>query len=252
MSSNPQLLTRLKYEMDLFKKDPPPGVQVWNANGERVDSLEASIIGPDETPYEHGIFKLTITLPTRYPFEPPDIKYVTRIYHPNVDDQGRICLDTLKMPPQGSWGPAHNLSTTLTTIRLLMAHPNPDDPLMKEITEQYRNNHQLFIKTAKEFTKKYAIDSQQQQTVNKKQTNENEKNTSTSSTTSTTSTTESIDSDTPNKKRNRDDDEEEQVEKEKEETLEKGSFKHQKTNNDPEETKEEEPEEEQEEEDVWE
>ena len=49
----------------------------------------------------------------RYPFEPPKVCFITKIYHPNIDDQGRICLDVLKMPPQGSWRPAHNISTGL-------------------------------------------------------------------------------------------------------------------------------------------
>ena len=47
----------------------------------------------------------------RYPFEPPKVNFVTQIYHPNIDDQGRICLDLLKMPPKGSWKPSQNLST---------------------------------------------------------------------------------------------------------------------------------------------
>ena len=66
--------------------------------------------------YQKGISDYIITLHHllivgRYPFEPPKVHFLTRIYHPNIDDKGRICLDVLKMPPQGSWKPAHNLST---------------------------------------------------------------------------------------------------------------------------------------------
>lgn len=68
-----------------------------------------------------------------YPFCPPAVRFLTVIYHPNIDGQGRICLDTLKMPPKGNWSPASNISTVLTSIRLLMAEPNPQDPLDKEI-----------------------------------------------------------------------------------------------------------------------
>ena len=65
--------------------------------------------------------------------EPPKMQFITPIYHPNIDNAGRICLDSLKMPPKGAWKPSLNLSTLLTTVQLLMTEPNPDDPLMSDI-----------------------------------------------------------------------------------------------------------------------
>ena len=55
------------------------------------------MLGPPDTPYSGGVFKLEILLPERYPFEPPKLRFVTQIYHPNVDEGGRICLDILKV-----------------------------------------------------------------------------------------------------------------------------------------------------------
>jgi len=60
----------------------------------------SEIIGAEDTPYDGGIFVIHLSLPDRYPFEPPKVCFVTPIYHPNIDERGRICLDTLKMPPQ--------------------------------------------------------------------------------------------------------------------------------------------------------
>ncbi|NWH69183.1 UBE2T enzyme, partial [Geococcyx californianus] len=72
----------------------------------------------------------------RYPFKPPKIRFLTPIYHPNIDSAGRICLDVLKSPPKGAWSPSQNIAVLLTSIQLLMAEPNPDDPLMAEIVRE--------------------------------------------------------------------------------------------------------------------
>ena len=126
----------------------------------RIDQLEASLIGPSSTPYSGGVFKLEISIPERYPFEPPKLRFVTPIYHPNVDSGGRICLDILKVPPHGSWRPSINISSILTSLQLLMAEPNPDDPLMPEVADQFRYHRKLFNSTAMEWTEKHAKDSQ--------------------------------------------------------------------------------------------
>ncbi|EGC32071.1 hypothetical protein DICPUDRAFT_11209, partial [Dictyostelium purpureum] len=148
---------RLRQELSLIEKDPPPGIQAWPIEN-RINSLEAIIVGPQETPYDNGIFKLEISLPNRYPLEPPQIKFTTPIYHPNIDSNGRICLDILNMPPKGEWKPSLNLSTVLTSIRLLMSTPNPYDPLMNDINEVFKNNYNQFFKTAKQWTTRHATD----------------------------------------------------------------------------------------------
>lgn len=66
----------------------------------------------------------------RYPMDPPQLKFLTKVYHPNIDNTtGLICLDLLKMPPQGKWRPIINLSLILTSIQQLLSEPNPHDPL---------------------------------------------------------------------------------------------------------------------------
>nr|XP_055044303.1 ubiquitin-conjugating enzyme E2 T isoform X2 [Misgurnus anguillicaudatus] len=96
-----QRISRLKRELQLLAAEPPPGVSCWQMEG-RVDELQAQIVGGSSTPYEGGVFTLEIKLPERYPFEPPKISFLTPIYHPNIDNAGRICLDALKLPPKSS------------------------------------------------------------------------------------------------------------------------------------------------------
>ena len=88
---------------------------------------------PENSPYDSRPMKLKISFPARYPFDPPLATFLTPIYHPNIDTTGNICLDLLKPLPSGSWRPSIDILTLLTAIKLLLAEPNPDDPLMPDI-----------------------------------------------------------------------------------------------------------------------
>ena len=151
-----QRASRLKKELERLRKDPPHGVTCWPKDDGRVDHLQAQLLGAEGTPYEGGVFSLDIRIPERYPFLPPQVQFVTPIYHPNVDTAGRICLDVLKSQPQGSWKPAHNLSTVLTSIQLLLSEPNPDDGLMADISHEYKHNRPQFLEKARLWVKKHA------------------------------------------------------------------------------------------------
>ncbi|XP_075298890.1 ubiquitin-conjugating enzyme E2 T isoform X2 [Opisthocomus hoazin] len=136
--------------------------------------LSQEILGGADTPYEKGIFNLEIIVPERYPFEPPKIRFLTPIYHPNIDSAGRICLDVLKLPPKGAWRPSLSIATLLTSIQLLMAEPNPDDPLMADISSEYKYNKQLFLLNAREWTEKHASQQQRASKPLEEKTNQSE------------------------------------------------------------------------------
>ncbi|XP_069674463.1 ubiquitin-conjugating enzyme E2 T-like [Periplaneta americana] len=150
-----QKYSRLKRELENIAKSPPPGISC-SCKEDCVDILDASIIGMQDTPYENGVFKLEIQIPEKYPFEPPHLRFITPVYHPNVDVAGRICLDLLRLPPKGTWRPVVTLSGLLTSVQMLLTHPNPDDPLMSEIADEYRYNKSEYTKKAKEWTRKHA------------------------------------------------------------------------------------------------
>ncbi|KAG5899868.1 hypothetical protein JTB14_012335 [Gonioctena quinquepunctata] len=134
---------------------PPQGICVFSKN-DKLHHLEAKITGPEDSPYKSGIFTLEVLVPEKYPFAPPSIKFVTKIYHPNIDDNGRICLDLLKMPPSGNWKPTIGLEGLLIAVRMLLECPNADDPLMADIAEEYKNYKEEYLKRAKMYTEKYA------------------------------------------------------------------------------------------------
>eukprot|EP00009_Paramoeba_aestuarina_P007161 CAMPEP_0201510270 /NCGR_PEP_ID=MMETSP0161_2-20130828/3031_1 /ASSEMBLY_ACC=CAM_ASM_000251 /TAXON_ID=180227 /ORGANISM="Neoparamoeba aestuarina, Strain SoJaBio B1-5/56/2" /LENGTH=159 /DNA_ID=CAMNT_0047905419 /DNA_START=51 /DNA_END=530 /DNA_ORIENTATION=- len=82
--------------------------------------------GPPDTPYEGGTFELDIVVPKRYPLQPPTIRFVTKIFHPNIHwEKGDICLDLLK----DAWSAVYTLQSVCRSIIALLAHPEPDSPL---------------------------------------------------------------------------------------------------------------------------
>ena len=144
-------IKRLHKELIELEKDPPVNCSASIINDD-IHTWEAIIIGPEKTPYENGIFKLSIVFPDNYPFKPPKIKFLTKVYHPNINANGNICLDILKE----NWSPALTISKVLLSICSLLCDPNPDDPLVIDIAQQYKNNYPNFELTAGEWTRKYA------------------------------------------------------------------------------------------------
>ena len=89
---------RLQKELEKLGKEPMPGctAKLKNPATQNYYEWEAFIEGPKDSPYENGIFRLTLTFPVNYPIRPPQVKFVTKIYHCNISSQGDICLDVLK------------------------------------------------------------------------------------------------------------------------------------------------------------
>ena len=143
---------RLTKELQEIRKDPPLNISAGPIN-DNLFEWEAVLLGPTETPYEGGVFILNLHIPIDYPMKPPNILFKTKIYHPNINSTGAICLDILK----SNWSPSLTLSKLLLSICSLLNDPNCDDPLVPDIAKEYKQNHPLFIKNAKEWTQYYAV-----------------------------------------------------------------------------------------------
>ncbi|KAF8987345.1 Ubiquitin-conjugating enzyme E2 T [Haplosporangium bisporale] len=148
-------MLRMRKELEELEDSPREGIVCYPID-DNITHLQAEVSGPEDTPYFGGTFKIDIQIPERYPMEPPNCQFLTRVYHPNIDDQGRICLDILKKPPKGNWGPAMSVPTVLLSLRLLLANPNPDDPLLVEVAAEYKEHRELFRHKAAKYTQQYA------------------------------------------------------------------------------------------------
>jgi ubiquitin-conjugating enzyme E2 D len=142
---------RIKKELDDIQHDPPANCSAGPV-GDDMYQWEGVIMGPSETPYAGGLFRLKILFPENYPFKCPTIHFVNKIYHPNINSAGVICLDILKT----NWSPALTISKVLLSICSLLTDPNPNDPLMPAIADQYVKNRGEYEETARNWTLLYA------------------------------------------------------------------------------------------------
>ncbi|RVE76250.1 hypothetical protein OJAV_G00006550 [Oryzias javanicus] len=120
---------------------------------ENFTELRGEIAGPPDTPYEGGRYQLEIKIPETYPFNPPKVRFITKIWHPNISSvTGAICLDILK----DQWAAAMTLRTVLLSLQALLAAAEPDDPQDAVVANQFKQNPEMFKQTARLWSHVYA------------------------------------------------------------------------------------------------
>ncbi|KAB5534945.1 hypothetical protein DKX38_018031 [Salix brachista] len=155
---------RINKELKDLQKDPPascsaglllylPLLLNLCPVGDDMLHWQATIMGPADSPFTGGVFLVSIHFPPDYPFKPPKVSFRTKVFHPNINSNGSICLDILKE----QWSPALTISKVLLSICSLLTDPNPDDPLVPEIAHMYKTDRAKYETTARSWTQKYAM-----------------------------------------------------------------------------------------------
>ncbi|KAG6811980.1 hypothetical protein H0H92_005014 [Tricholoma furcatifolium] len=170
----------LPKETEKLMTDPAPGIAA-SPHEDNLRYFDVMMEGPNDSPFQGGLFKLELFLPEDYPMAPPKVRFLTKIYHPNIgvflpralrpvepelmllpvlrvpaDKLGRICLDILK----DKWSPALQIRTVLLSIQALLSAPNPDDPLATDVAKHYKENEldaQNFSMTSIDSDVSYAL-----------------------------------------------------------------------------------------------
>lgn len=136
---------RLVRDFKRLQSDPPSGVTAA-PHDSNILVWQAVIFGPDETPWEGGTFKLELTFTEDYPNKAPAVRFTTRIFHPNIYNDGQICLDIL----QNQWSPIYDISAVLTSIQSLLSDPNPASPANSEASRLYSENRREYNRRVRE------------------------------------------------------------------------------------------------------
>ncbi|KAF9427175.1 hypothetical protein BGZ76_002441 [Entomortierella beljakovae] len=146
-------LRRIQKEIADCQRDQASLIDLRLVEDGNIMHLKGRFPGPPGTSYEGGMFQVDIVLSDTYPFQPPNVKFDTKVYHPNVSSQtGVICLDILKQ----QWSPVLTISSTLLSVQSLLCTPEPNDPQDAQVASQYLNDHAAFLETARFWTDCYA------------------------------------------------------------------------------------------------
>ena len=149
-------LAAIKAEFESLKNDPlsAMGIDIGLANDDDYYNWRVIMMGPKDTPYQGGIFTLTMKFTDDFPKQPPEVRFKNKIYHINVNSNGHVCINTLN-----NWreDPSNKtrICTVLTHIFALFHMQNPDDAYVTHL-EEYKNKRESFNKKAREWTQKYA------------------------------------------------------------------------------------------------
>lgn len=149
-AASPLLSHERKYRL---QNDPPSGV-----TGAPMDTnimvWQAVIFGPDDTPWEGGTFKLILEFTEDYPNKAPQVRFLTKMFHPNIYADGQICLDIL----QNQWSPIYDISAILTSIQSLLCDPNPASPANSEASRLFNENRREYNRRVREIVEQSWVD----------------------------------------------------------------------------------------------
>eukprot|EP01103_Thecamoeba_quadrilineata_P013877 TRINITY_DN3984_c0_g1_i3.p1 TRINITY_DN3984_c0_g1~~TRINITY_DN3984_c0_g1_i3.p1 ORF type:complete len:151 (-),score=26.93 TRINITY_DN3984_c0_g1_i3:26-478(-) len=136
---------RLLRDFQNLQSEPPNGI-----SGAPLDDnilvWQAVIFGPEDTPWEGGTFKLSLEFTEDYPNKPPKVRFISKMFHPNVYADGGICLDIL----QNQWSPIYDIAAVLTSIQSLLYDPNPNSPANSEAAKLYQDHRREYYKRVKD------------------------------------------------------------------------------------------------------
>jgi len=150
-------LRRLMAEFKQISNNPPDGIAAGPITEDNFLEWEAVITGPEGTPFQDGVFVAKLTFPQDYPLNPPKMKFLSDLFHPNIYPDGRVCISILHPPgkdPTGyessseRWSPVQSIEKILLSVMSMIAEPNTESPANVDAAKMWRENKLEFKKRA--------------------------------------------------------------------------------------------------------
>uniref|UniRef100_A0A915C2R3 E2 ubiquitin-conjugating enzyme n=2 Tax=Parascaris univalens TaxID=6257 RepID=A0A915C2R3_PARUN len=144
----------LKKQLAELRRVPVDGFSA-GLQDDDIYKWEVLVIGPPDTLYEGGFFKAILDFPKEYPQHPPKMRFISDIWHPNIDKEGNVCISILHEPGDDRWGyekpeerwlPVHTVETILLSVISMLADPNHDSPANVDAAKMQRENFAEFKK----------------------------------------------------------------------------------------------------------
>jgi len=146
-SSASSAMRALALELKSLQDDPVEGMEARLISEENLFEWDVAIFGPPDTIYQGGYFKANMKFPADYPYSPPSVRFITKVWHPNVYENGDLCISILHPPvddPQSGelpcerWNPTQNVRTILLSVVSLLNEPNTFSPANVDASVMYR------------------------------------------------------------------------------------------------------------------
>lgn len=150
-------LRRLMAEYKQISTNPPDGIAAGPVTEDNFFEWEAAITGPENTPFQDGVFIAKLSFPQDYPLNPPKMRFKSEIFHPNIYTDGRVCISILHPPgndPLGyessneRWSPVQSIEKILLSVMSMIAEPNTESPANVDAAKAWRENPAEFKKRA--------------------------------------------------------------------------------------------------------
>ncbi|XP_074599826.1 ubiquitin conjugating enzyme 10 [Brevipalpus obovatus] len=143
---------RLQKELQDIRKSGMKSFREIQVDEQNMLTWQGLIV-PESPPYNKGAFRIEINFPPEYPFKPPKITFRTKIYHPNIDEKGNVCIPIICAE---NWKPATKTDQVIQSLVALVNDPEPEHALRGDVAEEFAKDKKKFMKNADEHTRKYA------------------------------------------------------------------------------------------------
>ena len=154
----------LKKQLQDLMKSTDLGFSVGLVDDNDFYKWTVCFTGPEDTIYEGGFFKAILTFPDDFPQNPPEMKFITEMWHPNIYKDGRVCISILHSPgvdrfneqesAEERWRPVLGVPQILVSVVSMLNEPNCDSPANIDASVQFRDHNEEYKKKVRQLVLK--------------------------------------------------------------------------------------------------